>query len=394
MTGTGEARFARAGDGTVLQYEVAGAGEPIVFLHGGFASRSAFARQREGLRDEFTAILRDLRGHGGSTCTIPADYAIDTTEVTDLLAVLDAEGIERAHLVGHSTGGVIAFCFGLAHPERTGRLVLLEPSLVSLMPPDVYETGWRPLTDAVARAKAQSSQAALGEIRKLILGDGWETHVRPSILARMEAILDISLAQAQALDRLAVTEAELMMLRVPALLLYAEHSLPIEPFIAERLRRVRPDLRQMFIANAGHNMHIDQPEQVNRAIQTLCTVDRKDIRVVGPGEGVRPGRRPSTASTFEVAGGIAGDPARVRAAAARRPPCASSPDLEKPDAGEVYVGGQLLTSAARAIFLSPEKRHMGMVFQTYAIWPHMSVFENIAFPLREKRMPSARSASA
>jgi len=61
--------------------------------------------------------------------------------------------------------------------------------------------------------------------------------------------------------------------------------------------------------------------------------------------------------------------------------------LEKPDAGEVYVGGQLLTSAARAIFLSPEKRHMGMVFQTYAIWPHMSVFENIAFPLREKRMP-------
>ena len=267
MTGTVETRFARADDGTVLQYEVTGAGEPIVFLHGGFASRSAFARQREGLRDEFTAILRDLRGHGGSTCTIPANYAIDTTEVTDLLAVLDAEGIERSHLVGHSTGGVIAFCFGLAHPERTGRLVLLEPSLVGLMPPDVYETGWRPLTEAVARAKAQRSQAALGEILRLIIGDGWETQVRPSVLARMEAILDISLAQAQALDRLAVTEAELMMLRVPTLLLYAEHSLPVEPFIAERLRQVRPDLRQMLIANAGHNMHIDQPEQVNRAIR-------------------------------------------------------------------------------------------------------------------------------
>ena len=58
-----------------------------------------------------------------------------------------------------------------------------------------------------------------------------------------------------------------MLLRVPALLLYAEHSLPVEPFIAERLRQVRPDLRQMLIANAGHNMHIDQPEQVNRAIR-------------------------------------------------------------------------------------------------------------------------------
>ena len=63
--------------------------------------------------------------------------------------------------------------------------------------------------------------------------------------------------------------------------------------------------------------------------------------------------------------------------------------LEKPDAGEVYVGERLLTSAARNVFLSPEKRRMGMVFQTYAIWPHMTVFENIAFPLREKRVPAA-----
>ena len=61
--------------------------------------------------------------------------------------------------------------------------------------------------------------------------------------------------------------------------------------------------------------------------------------------------------------------------------------LEKPDAGEVYVGTRLLTSAARGVFLSPEKRRMGMVFQSYAIWPHMTVFENIAFPLRAKRVP-------
>jgi iron(III) transport system ATP-binding protein len=63
--------------------------------------------------------------------------------------------------------------------------------------------------------------------------------------------------------------------------------------------------------------------------------------------------------------------------------------LEKPDAGEVHVGGRLLTSAPRAVFVAPEKRRMGMVFQTYAIWPHMTVFENIAFPLREKRVPAA-----
>jgi iron(III) transport system ATP-binding protein len=63
--------------------------------------------------------------------------------------------------------------------------------------------------------------------------------------------------------------------------------------------------------------------------------------------------------------------------------------LEKPDAGEIHVGGRLLTSAPRGVFVPPEKRRMGMVFQTYAIWPHMTVFENIAFPLREQRVRSA-----
>jgi len=63
--------------------------------------------------------------------------------------------------------------------------------------------------------------------------------------------------------------------------------------------------------------------------------------------------------------------------------------LETPDRGEIYVGGRLLTSAARRVHWSPEKRRMGMVFQTYAIWPHMTVFENVAFPLRAKRLPGA-----
>jgi iron(III) transport system ATP-binding protein len=62
--------------------------------------------------------------------------------------------------------------------------------------------------------------------------------------------------------------------------------------------------------------------------------------------------------------------------------------LERPDAGEVYVGERLLTSAGRGAFLPPDKRRMGMVFQTYAIWPHMTVFENIAFPLRARRVPA------
>jgi iron(III) transport system ATP-binding protein len=63
--------------------------------------------------------------------------------------------------------------------------------------------------------------------------------------------------------------------------------------------------------------------------------------------------------------------------------------LERPTAGEVQVGDRVLSSGAKGVFVPPDKRRMGMVFQSYAIWPHMTVFDNVAFPLQGKRMPAA-----
>jgi ABC-type Fe3+/spermidine/putrescine transport system ATPase subunit len=59
--------------------------------------------------------------------------------------------------------------------------------------------------------------------------------------------------------------------------------------------------------------------------------------------------------------------------------------LEEPDAGEIFINGIPVAAPQRAIILPPEKRHLGMVFQSYAIWPHLTVFENVAFPLRVRR---------
>ena len=63
--------------------------------------------------------------------------------------------------------------------------------------------------------------------------------------------------------------------------------------------------------------------------------------------------------------------------------------LERPDAGHIRVDARLVSSPAERVFVAPEKRGMGMVFQSYAVWPHMTVFENVAFPLRVRRTPSA-----
>ncbi|MBM4299015.1 MAG: ABC transporter ATP-binding protein, partial [Deltaproteobacteria bacterium] len=59
--------------------------------------------------------------------------------------------------------------------------------------------------------------------------------------------------------------------------------------------------------------------------------------------------------------------------------------LEEPDGGEILIRGAAVAAPDRGLFAAPEKRQLGMVFQSYAIWPHLSVFENVAFPLRVRR---------
>ncbi len=56
--------------------------------------------------------------------------------------------------------------------------------------------------------------------------------------------------------------------------------------------------------------------------------------------------------------------------------------LEKNTKGQVFIDSDLVSDPENFNFVSPEKRKVGMVFQSYAVWPHMTVFENVAFPLR------------
>jgi len=61
--------------------------------------------------------------------------------------------------------------------------------------------------------------------------------------------------------------------------------------------------------------------------------------------------------------------------------------LERPDAGEIWINDRMVSSAERAVWLPPRDRDLSMVFQTYAVWPHMNVFENVAFGLKTRKTP-------
>ena len=63
--------------------------------------------------------------------------------------------------------------------------------------------------------------------------------------------------------------------------------------------------------------------------------------------------------------------------------------FEDLDDGEIFVGDRMISSKAKNFYLPPEKRNFGMVFQAFAVWPHLSVYENVAFPLRVKKLKSS-----
>ena len=66
--------------------------------------------------------------------------------------------------------------------------------------------------------------------------------------------------------------------------------------------------------------------------------------------------------------------------------------LEQNTAGRISIGERVVSDAAAGFFVPPDRRQLGMVFQSYAIWPHMTVFDNVAYPLQIRRRPKEEIA--
>ena len=140
-------------DGVRLSYlDWGGAGDPIIFLHGGALTAHTWDLVCIGLRDTYRCIALDLRGHGDSDwCD---DYRIETA-TADVAALTDSLGVARCHLVGMSLGGTIAAHFAGAHPERAATLTLVDVG------PDVDFAATRSLRNFVEVSQDVSSIEAI-----------------------------------------------------------------------------------------------------------------------------------------------------------------------------------------------------------------------------------------
>lgn len=120
-----ETGFAEVND-TKLYYEIAGSGDPIVFIHGWSFDTRCWDDQFAAFTRDYRVLRYDLRGFGKSA--LP-DTGQSYSHTDDLIALLDFLGLERVHVLGHSFGGRIAIDFALNYPERTITLLLPDAAM-------------------------------------------------------------------------------------------------------------------------------------------------------------------------------------------------------------------------------------------------------------------------
>jgi 3-oxoadipate enol-lactonase len=150
-------------EGARLEGESAGEGPPVLLLHGLTATRRYVLHGSRGLeRDGFRVIAYDARGHGESPPAPDGDYDYAAL-AADAVAVLDAAGVERAALVGHSMGAATGAAVALGRPERVSALVLVTPAHLGRPSDDLDR--WDALADGLERGGVEGFLAAYGTPR-------------------------------------------------------------------------------------------------------------------------------------------------------------------------------------------------------------------------------------
>jgi len=257
--------FAQAADGTRLHYEVFGPrhGEPLLLIQGLGADSRGWLRQRRALGSRYRCIVFDNRGAGRSDHP-PAPYDLEVMAV-DALAVLDAAGVERAHLMGASMGGILAQIVAVRHPERVRSLVLActacrhHPWRRELL----AEWAQTAATDGMGAFARQAVRWLIGprSLRRFwpavgLVGPLAMTGSPDAFVAQVQAILDMN-------DDL---RAELITITVPTLVLVGSQDILTPMGDSEELAERIPGAELAIIGGAAHGFMLEAGAAFNRTV--------------------------------------------------------------------------------------------------------------------------------
>jgi pimeloyl-ACP methyl ester carboxylesterase len=250
----------------------AGTGEPVLLIHGLGATKGSFLPTIAALAESFRTIALDLPGFGDSYKPLTAPYH-PPFFARAILDVLDALGLERAHLIGNSLGGRIALEVGLRHPERVGRIALLAPSLAWRRP-----RPWAPLV-RVLRPELGVVQAtprwAVESVAHRILPVATSNWVRAGVDEFLRAYLTPRgrVAFYAAARQIYLEEphgakgfwTRLARLQPPALFIWGKRDWLVPIGFAAHVRDTLPAARHLEL-DCGHVPQLERPEEAHGAI--------------------------------------------------------------------------------------------------------------------------------
>lgn len=241
-----------------VAWERHGSGAPLLLIHGLGYARWGWEPVLPGLAERFDVILFDNRGIGESDAP-PGPYTA-AEMAADAVQVLDEAGVERAHVVGTSLGGMVAQELAFTYPERVDRLVLacttpggpkahpMPAVTVALMAEAATLEPAVALRRFVENALAPTTVAARPEIVERIMAHRLVTAQPPAAWAAQAA----AGATFDAYDRLGTLAA-------PTLVQHGEEDVVVDPKNSELLAELLPDARLERFPGTGHLFFWEEP---------------------------------------------------------------------------------------------------------------------------------------
>ncbi len=256
-------------NGVELEYEVVGAGEPVLLISPVLADGFVPLVAEPSLADRYQLIRYHKRGWVGSTHTPPPVSIEDHT--ADAAALLDHLGVARAHVAGHSSGAAVGLQLAIDHPERVQSLILLELSLLSVPAGEAFFAQAGPAFEAYGSG---DHEGALAMFMGVVSGLDWTT-----CRALLEDRVPGSVAQAvkdadtffgielPALGAWVFDAEQAAAIGCPVLSVLGADTHPLWVEVAAFLLASIPDVEECTIDRVGHLLHVQRPKPVAQAMR-------------------------------------------------------------------------------------------------------------------------------
>ena len=249
--------------GATLRYDRAGAGPTLLLIHGWLGNRSFWERQVTALRDRFTVVTVDLRGHGESSPP-RTGYTI-AGMAADLEQLVRAIGAQKVSIVGWSMGGMIAQELARRLGERATGLVLVGTTAGAIADPK-NPHGNPALAEEIQKAVTADFRQFVRTFAAQIFKAGAASPLLAWATGQMQRTPP-HVAQA-CLESVLATDLrdKLSALKVPTLVIHGRHDALFPLAMAEELKKGISGAQLTVFEESGHSPHLEEPERFNEAI--------------------------------------------------------------------------------------------------------------------------------